>query len=84
MPVLRMIMKDANTAQEFLQAGTFAPLIDQKGSFVRYELRMNEDEFNFINANIFQPAIQSVSRNGNTASVLKAASAQLNTLLNCS
>ncbi|MEA2346152.1 MAG: hypothetical protein QOF63_4321, partial [Thermoanaerobaculia bacterium] len=51
MPVLRMIMKDANTAQEFLQAGTFAPLIDQNGSFVRYELRMNEDEFNFVNAN---------------------------------
>lgn len=53
MPVLRMIMKDANTAQEFLQAGTFAPLIDQNGSFVRYELRMNQDEFNFVNANKF-------------------------------
>jgi multiple sugar transport system substrate-binding protein len=40
-------------------------------------------EFNYINANIFQPAIQQVTRTGNTASVLKAASAQLNTLLNC-
>jgi multiple sugar transport system substrate-binding protein len=40
-------------------------------------------EFNFINANIFQPAIQQVSRTGNAASVLKAASAQLNTLLGC-
>ena len=50
-PVLRMFMKDPNTAQEFLQAMTFAPLIDQNGSLVRYELRMNEDEFNFINSN---------------------------------
>jgi multiple sugar transport system substrate-binding protein len=41
-------------------------------------------EFNYINANIFQPAIQTATRTGNTASVLKAASAQLNTLLNCS
>jgi hypothetical protein len=48
-PVLRMIIKDANTAQEFLQAGSFAPLIDQNNSFVRYEMRMNEDEFNAIN-----------------------------------
>ncbi|HVR38053.1 MAG TPA: hypothetical protein VMU84_03095 [Thermoanaerobaculia bacterium] len=53
LPVLRMIMKDANTAQEFLQAGTFAPLIDQNGSFVRYELRMNRDEFEFIDRNQF-------------------------------
>lgn len=50
LPVLRMIIKDANTAQEFLQAGTFAPLIDQNGSFVRFEMRMNEDEFNTIDA----------------------------------
>jgi multiple sugar transport system substrate-binding protein len=41
-------------------------------------------EFNFINANLFQPAIQSATRTGNTASVLKAASTQLNTLLGCS
>ena len=41
-------------------------------------------EFNYINANIFQPAIQTATRTGNAASVLKAASAQLNTLLNCS
>jgi multiple sugar transport system substrate-binding protein len=41
-------------------------------------------EFNFINANIFQPAIQSITRTGNASSVLKAASAQLNTLLGCS
>ena len=40
-------------------------------------------EFNYINANIFQPAIQQAERNGNAAAVLKAASAQLNTLLNC-
>jgi hypothetical protein len=50
MPVLRMIIKDGNTAQEFLQAGTFAPLIDQNNALVRYEMRMNEDEFNAINA----------------------------------
>lgn len=50
LPVLRMIIKDANTAQEFLQAGTFAPLIDQNGSFIRYEMRMNEDEFHTIDA----------------------------------
>lgn len=48
LPVLRMIIKDANTAQEFLQAGTFAPLIDQNGAFVRYEMRMNQDEFTAI------------------------------------
>jgi multiple sugar transport system substrate-binding protein len=41
-------------------------------------------EFNYINANIFQPAIQTATRTGNTASVLKAANTQLNTLLNCS
>jgi multiple sugar transport system substrate-binding protein len=40
-------------------------------------------EFNFVNANIFQPAIQTASRTGNASSVLKAASAQLNTLLGC-
>ena len=48
---LRMIIKDANTAAEFKQAGTFAPLIDQAGSFVRYEMRVNRDEFEFIDAN---------------------------------
>lgn len=51
MPVMRMVMKDANTAQEFLQAGSFAPLIDQNGSLVRYELRMNEDAFRFVDSN---------------------------------
>lgn len=51
MPVLRMMIKDANTATEFKQAGTFAPLIDQNGSFVRYEIRMNRDEFEFIDNN---------------------------------
>jgi len=50
-PVLRMIIKDANSAHEFLQAGTFAPLIDQDGSFVRYEMRINRDELEFINKN---------------------------------
>jgi maltose-binding protein MalE len=40
-------------------------------------------EFNYINANIFQPAIQQAERSGGTATVLKAASAQLNTLLGC-
>jgi hypothetical protein len=47
-PSLRMIIKDANQAHEFVQAGTMAPLIDQNGSFVRYEMRMNRDEFDFI------------------------------------
>lgn len=51
MPVLRMISEDANSAHEFLQAGTFTPLIDQNGSFVRYEMRVNRDEFEFIDAN---------------------------------
>ena len=50
-PVLRMIIKDANSAHEFLQAKTFAPLIDQNGSFVRYEMRMNRTEFEYIDAN---------------------------------
>lgn len=50
-PALRMIVKDANSAHEFLQAGTFAPLVDQNGNFVRYEMRMNRDEFEFIHAN---------------------------------
>ena len=40
-------------------------------------------EFNYINANIFQPAIQTITRSGNASSVLKAANAQLNTLLGC-
>ncbi len=40
-------------------------------------------EFNYINANIFQPAIQQITRTGNASSVLKAANTQLNTLLNC-
>lgn len=47
-PTLRMIIKDANQAHEFKQAGTLAPLIDQNGSFVRYEMRMNRDEFEYI------------------------------------
>ncbi len=51
MPVLRMISEDANSVHEFLQAGTFAPLIDQNGSFVRYEMRVNRDELQFIDAN---------------------------------
>ncbi|HEY4640409.1 MAG TPA: hypothetical protein VII75_03625 [Thermoanaerobaculia bacterium] len=50
LPVLRMIVKDGNSAHAFLQAGTFAPLIDQNGSFVRYEMRMNRDELEFIDA----------------------------------
>jgi hypothetical protein len=50
LPVLRMITEDANSAHEFLQAGSFAPLIDQNGSFVRYEMRMNRDEFEYIDA----------------------------------
>lgn len=50
-PTLRMIVKDANSAHEFLQAGTFAPLVDQNGAFVRYEMRMNRDEFEYIDRN---------------------------------
>jgi hypothetical protein len=51
LPTLRMIIKDSNSAHAFLQAKTFAPLIDQNGSLVRYEMRMNRDEFEFIDAN---------------------------------
>lgn len=50
LPVLRMIIKDGTSAHAFLQAGSLAPLIDQNGSFVRYEIRMNRDEFEFIDS----------------------------------
>ncbi|HEY4267212.1 MAG TPA: extracellular solute-binding protein [Galbitalea sp.] len=43
-----------------------------------------EKDFNSINTNIFQPAIQAASRSGDGTASLKAANTQLNTLLGCS
>ncbi|MGH9971584.1 MAG: hypothetical protein ACREBG_27825 [Pyrinomonadaceae bacterium] len=44
--VLQNISKDG--LDEFLEAFVAAPLIDQKGAFARYEVLINEDEFNQI------------------------------------
>jgi len=44
--VVKNISKDG--LNEFLQSMTLAPLIDQKGAFARYEIVVNEDEFNHI------------------------------------
>ncbi len=44
--VLRNTSKDG--LNEFLESFVGAPLIDQKGAFARYEVLMNEDEFNYI------------------------------------
>jgi multiple sugar transport system substrate-binding protein len=43
-----------------------------------------EKQFNSINTNIFEPAIQAATRSGSAASALKSASTQLNSLLGCS
>jgi hypothetical protein len=44
------IVKNASKdgLNEFLEAFVNAPLIDQKGAFARYEVLMNEAEFNYI------------------------------------
>lgn len=44
--VLKNISKDG--LNEFLEAFVLAPLIDQKGAFVRYEVLVNQQEFNNI------------------------------------
>jgi len=44
--VVKNISKDG--LNEFLEAVSLAPLIDQKGAFARYEVLMNEDEFKHI------------------------------------
>ena len=44
--VVQNISKDG--LDEFLEAFVAAPLIDQKGAFARYEVLINEDEFNQI------------------------------------
>ncbi len=61
------------------------PLVQSFSAQVKYSRLFlpTVKEFNYINANIFQPAIQSITRTGNASSVLKAANAQLNTLLGC-
>jgi hypothetical protein len=44
--VIKNISKDG--LNEFLEAFVMAPLIDQKGAFARYEILVNQDEFQHI------------------------------------
>lgn len=50
-PEMFAISKVTDSFDEVLEAFNQGPLVDQNGRWVRYEIRVNEDEYNYITSN---------------------------------